>query len=83
MEESPPVDVQLVVQHVGRAGFAVQVEVGVLRQVDWGGLAGSRLDVRLQLVVVRQHICRSKLQCAREPLQHGSLLKLTCVFWCK
>ena len=82
MEGSPPIDVKLMVEHVERASFAIQVEVGVLRQVDWGGLAGSSLDIELQLVVICQHICCSHLQCAREPLQHGSL-QLTCLCWCR
>ena len=79
MEGSPPVDVELMVQHVERAGFAIQVEVGVLRQVDRGGLAGRCLDVELQLVVVCQHICCSHLQCAREAPQRGSLQTDVCV----
>ena len=48
MEESPPVDVKLVVQHVGKAGFAVQVEVGidmhVLVQGDGGVLEYSLVN---------------------------------------
>ena len=76
---SPPVDEQLVVEHVGRAGLAVEVEVCVLSQVDWGGLVGSGLDVELQLVGVCQHIRRSHLQRAWEALQHGSLQIEMCV----
>ena len=59
------------------ARFPVQVEIGVLRQIDWRGLVGGCLNVELQLVGVCQDIRGCNLQCAWEALQKADVLVST------
>ena len=46
-EEDSRMDADIVVQHSGCSFLAIQVEVGVLCQVDWGGCCGAGLHADL------------------------------------
>ena len=72
-EGHTPVDVDNVVEHVV-PGLAIEVEVGVLRQVHGGGLVGCGLYHQLQHVIVVQAVGGSHVQVAREALQSLSHL---------
>ncbi len=62
-----PIDVEDVAEDVVPA-VAVKVEVGVLRQVDRGGLIGGGLDDQLQSVVIREAVGGRNIQIAGEAL---------------